>query len=810
MIRNYSKIILRSMLRQKVFSLIKIGGFALGISACLLIALFISDELGYDRHYVDGDRIYRVILVYNVNGTIRGKGVAFPAPFAKALKDEFPEVEQFGRLNRTEYFGAGSNEIRCIDKVQNNHEEGFAFADQGLLDIFQIPMIYGDPLHALDEPGTIVISKRKADKFFPDENPIDKTLIINDDASKQYVIKGVMNNPPVNSHFQSDFLMTLSNGLYPGEQSNWRSQSYDTYIKLRPGTDVEQLVSKFSLITEKYFIPSQQRDGYVDAENLEDILDYELQPISDIHLKSEGIQDGLTHGDIHFIWLFAIIAGFILTIACINFINLSTAKSAHKAKEIGFLKTIGAMRSNLVRQFLTESLLFSFLSFMLGIILSIALLPYFNLLSGKSLAIPWATFWWLLPLILFASVIIGILAGLYPSFYLSSFKPANIIKGTFSLGSKSARMRNALVIFQFTVSIILIAATLIIYRQFEYILNKKVGFDKEQVLLLHGANTMGNKINTFKNELLRLSEVKNVTISDYLPIEGAKRDGNALWKEGKSKVESPVYGQFWRVDHDYIKTMGMNIVEGRDFSIDMPTDSKAAVINQTLAKELGLTDPLIGKKIENTWETFEIIGIVQDFNYESLRYNIGGVCLTLGNSPKIVSVKINTTDMSGTIRSITGIWNKFSVNQSIRYSFLDEEFAMMYADVQKMGKIFSSFTFLAIIIACLGLFALSSYMIEKRTKEIGIRKVNGAKISEAIALLNTDFLKWVIIASVIAIPIAYYAMHRWIENFAYKTELSWWIFALAGIMALGIALLTVSWQSWRAATRNPVEALRYE
>jgi len=798
------------MLRQKVFSLIKIGGFALGISACLLIALFISDELGYDRHYVDGDRIYRVILVYNVNGTIRGKGVAFPAPFAKALKDEFPEVEQFGRLNRTEYFGAGSNEIRCIDKVQNNHEEGFAFADQGLLDIFQIPMIYGDPLHALDEPGTIVISKRKADKFFPDENPIDKTLIINDDASKQYVIKGVMNNPPVNSHFQSDFLMTLSNGLYPGEQSNWRSQSYDTYIKLRPGTDVEQLVSKFSLITEKYFIPSQQRDGYVDAENLEDILDYELQPISDIHLKSEGIQDGLTHGDIHFIWLFAIIAGFILTIACINFINLSTAKSAHKAKEIGFLKTIGAMRSNLVRQFLTESLLFSFLSFMLGIILSIALLPYFNLLSGKSLAIPWATFWWLLPLILFASVIIGILAGLYPSFYLSSFKPANIIKGTFSLGSKSARMRNALVIFQFTVSIILIAATLIIYRQFEYILNKKVGFDKEQVLLLHGANTMGNKINTFKNELLRLSEVKNVTISDYLPIEGAKRDGNALWKEGKSKVESPVYGQFWRVDHDYIKTMGMNIVEGRDFSIDMPTDSKAAVINQTLAKELGLTDPLIGKKIENTWETFEIIGIVQDFNYESLRYNIGGVCLTLGNSPKIVSVKINTTDMSGTIRSITGIWNKFSVNQSIRYSFLDEEFAMMYADVQKMGKIFSSFTFLAIIIACLGLFALSSYMIEKRTKEIGIRKVNGAKISEAIALLNTDFLKWVIIASVIAIPIAYYAMHRWIENFAYKTELSWWIFALAGIMALGIALLTVSWQSWRAATRNPVEALRYE
>jgi putative ABC transport system permease protein len=810
MLHNYIKIILRSMLRQKVYSLIKIGGFALGITACVLITLFIIDELGYDKHYVDGERIYRVVLVFNDNGSILGKNVAFPAPFAKALKDEFPEVEQAGRLNRTEYFGAGSNEVRCIDKVQNNHEEGFAFADQDFLDIFQIPMIYGDPHHALDEPGTIVISKRKADKFFPDENPVGKTLIINDDASKQYVIKGVMDNPPVNSHFQSNFLMTLSNGLYPGEQSNWVSQSYDTYIKLRPGTNMEQLVSKFSLITRKYYIPTQQQNGYVDAEKLSDLLRYELQPISDIHLKSEGIQDGLKHGEIRFIWLFAIIAGFILTIACINFINLSTAKSAHKAKEVGFLKTIGAMRSNIVRQFLTESFLFSLISFILGIILAIALLPYFNHLSNKTLAIPWAAWWWILPLILFASGIIGILAGLYPSLYLASFKPADVIKGTLSAGSKSSRIRSALVIFQFTVSIVLIIGTLIIYRQFGYILNKKIGFEKEQVLLLHGTKTMGNKISTFKNELLRLPEVKNVTISDYLPIEGTKRDGNALWKEGKSKVDSPVYGQFWRVDHDYIKTMGMNIVEGRDFSIDMPTDSKAAVINQTLAKELGLTDPILGKKIQNTWHTFEIIGIVQDFNYESLRHNIGGVCLTLGNSPEIVSVKLNTSDMSGTIRSITGIWNKFSVNQSIRYSFLDEEFAMMYTDVQKMGKIFSTFTFLAIIIACLGLFALSSYMIEKRTKEIGIRKVNGAKTSEAITLLNTDFVKWVIIAFIIAIPIAWLAMHRWLENFAYKTSLNWWIFALAGLLAFGIALLTVSWQSWRAATRNPVEALRYE
>lgn len=810
MIQKYFKIILRNMRHQKAYSLIKIGGFALGISICLLIALFINDELSYDKHYVDGDRIYRVLLVYSENGSVLGKGVAFHAPFAKALKDEFSEVEKVGRLNRTEYFGAGGNEVRCIDEIRNNHEEGFAFADQDFLDILDIPMVYGDPEHALDEPGTLVISKRKADKLFQDENPVGKTLIINDDPSKQYVIKAVMNDPPVNSHFQSDFLMTLSNGLYPGEQSNWISQSYDTYVKLLPGTDVEQLASKFSLITTKYIIPAQERDGYIDAKQLSEIISYELQPVNDIHLKSAGVQDGLKHGDIRFIYLFGIIAGFILIIACINFINLSTARSAHKAREIGFLKTIGAMRGNLIRQFLTESFLFSLLSFILGVILVIILLPDFNYLSGKSLTIPWSDWWWILPSIIFASGIIGILAGLYPSFYLTSFKPADVIKGTLRPGGKNAGMRNALVIFQFTVSIVLIISTLVIYRQFGYIMDKKIGFAKEQVLLLHGTRTMGNKINTFKNELLRLADVKSVTISDYLPIEGTKRDGNALWKEGKSKVEGAVYGQFWRVDHDYIKTMGMNILEGRDFSPDMPTDSKAAIINQTLARELGLTDPVLGKKIQNTWNIYEVIGIVEDFNYESLRNNIGGVCLTLGDSPEIVSVKLNTSDMAGTIKAITGIWDKFSVNQSIRYSFLDEEFAMMYADVQKMGKIFGTFTILAIIIACLGLFALSSYMIEKRAKEIGIRKVNGARILEVISLLNADFIKWVMIAYIIATPVAWLGMHRWMENFAYNTGLSWWIFLLSGALALGIALITVSWQSWRAATRNPVEALRYE
>ena len=790
-----------------MYSSIKIGGFALGIAACLLIVLFIIDEFSYDRYYPNGDRLYRVILVYN-NDVNSFKGATFPAPFAKALKEEFPEVEQFGRLNQTEYFGSGSNEIRRADQVMNTHEEGFSYADQGLLDILQIPIIRGDRTHTLDEPGTIVISKRVADKYFPNEDPIGKTFIINNNVSKPYRVTGVMDFPS-HSHFQSDFLLTIEGGFYPGEQTNWRSSSYYSYVLLYPGTNVKQLENKFSLITKKYIIPSQKQDGYVDAEKLADIITYKLQPVSDIHLKSAGIEDGLHHGDIRFVWLFGIIAGFILIIASINFINLSTARSVNRAKEVGLRKTVGSNRGNLIWQFLTESVLYSLFSFILGIMLAVVLLPYFNLLSDKSLMIPWAGWWQVLPLLAASSVVIGILAGLYPAFYISSFKPAIVLKGRLSQRSKGSTLRSSLVVFQFTISIILIICTLIVYRQVGFILNKEVGFDKDQVLLLHGANTLGDQITSFKNELLKLHEVKNVSVSDYLPIEGTKRDGNALWNEGKSKTEPPVYGQFWKVDHDYIKTMGMHIIDGRNFSIDIPTDSDAAIINQTLAKELGLVDP-IGKWIQNQWHSFEVIGIVEDFNYESLKQDIGGVCLVLGNSPDIVSVKVNTSGMSGLIQSVTNVWNKFSVNQPIRYTFLDESFAMMYADVQRTGRIFSTFAFLAVIIACLGLLALSSFMTAQRTKEIGIRKVLGASVPNVTFILSKKFLMLVVLSNIIAWPVSYYFMNKWLEDFAYRIELSWWMFVLSGGLALVIALVTVSFQAIKAATANPVESLRYE
>jgi putative ABC transport system permease protein len=805
MLNNYIKIAWRNLSRQKIYSSIKIGGFALGIAACLLIALFINDELGYDRHFTDEDRIYRVALVDKEFG----KAVWLQAPFSNVLKEDFPEVEQVGRLNRSEIFGAGSNEIRRSDKNMNTYEEGFAYVDQSLLDLLNPPMVYGNRARALDEPNTVVISKRMADKYFPNEDPVGKTFIINNTVTKPYRIGGVL-GVPEKSHFQYDFLLTLKGvEFWPGEQSAWYANNYHTYVKLRPGTNASSLGAKLSGITEKYLIPAARQAGYKGAEKLRGRFSYELQPLSDIYLNPEGVHDDLNHGDIRFVWLFGIIAGFILVIASINFINLSTARSANRAKEVGLRKTIGSSKANLVGQFLAESVLYGVLSFVLGIFLAEVLLPYFNTLPSKSLAIPWASWWWLAPMLAASSVIIGILAGLYPSFYLSSFQPISVLKGSLSRGSKRSAMRSALVIFQFTISIVLIIGTLIIYRQFGYILNRKLGFDKEQVLLLHGTNTMGDQVTSFKNELLKLPDVKNVSIGDYLPIAGTKRNGNGFWIEGKSNTESPVGGQLWPVDHDYINTMGMKIVNGRKFSVNMPTDSRAAIINQTLAKELGLGDP-IGKRIVNGNQTFTVIGVVGDFNFESLKQEIGGLCLVLGNSPNIVSVKVHASDMSRTIRSVTRVWDRFLPDQPIRYTFLDESFARMYADVLRMGSIFGAFALLAIIIACLGLFALSSFMIVQRTKEIGIRKVLGASVSGVLVMLTRDFAKWVLISNVIAWPIAWYVMNSWLRDFAYRIEMSWWVFVLAGILTMLIAFLTVCWQAILAATANPVESLRYE
>lgn len=810
MFRNYLKIAARHLVKQKMYSAIKIGGFALSIAACLLIALYIKDELSYDKNWANADRIYRITGEYNVNGKIE-TGADWPAPMAKALKQDFPEVEKAGRFMDAPLFdGAGSNQVRRSDVEQNTFEQGFSYADQDILDILQVPMVYGDRAHALSEPNTMVISKSKADKYFPGQNPVGKTMILNNDKTKLYRIGGVIQDFPPTSQIHYDFLLTMrGHQLWDGEQTTWMASNYPTYVLLKQSADPAQFQSKLKLILTKYYLPALQASGDKESETILKNARILIQPIKDIHLYSSDIDDGMDKGDIRFVWLFGAIAVFILVIACINFINLSTAKSANRAKEVGLRKVVGSYRSSLVKQFLTESLLFSVLSFALGLLIAVLLLPYFNMLSAKSLAIPW-TAWWLLPLMAGASIIIGFIAGLYPSFYLSSFKPINVLKGQVSRGSKNSVLRNGLVIFQFTTSIILIIGTLVIYSQTKYILNKKTGFDKDQVLLLQGTNTLEDQRDAFKNELLKSSQIKSVSISDYLPISGTKRDGNPFYKEGKTKEDIPVSTQKWQVDYDYMKTFGMHIIEGRDFSEDMKSDSAAVVINETMAEKLGLKNP-IGQRLTNGWQTFNVIGVMEDFNFESMKQDVTPLCLVLANyNSSIIAVKINAANTKSVISYITSVWKGFSPNQPVRYTFLDESFANMYADVQRTGSIFTSFAVLAIIIACLGLFALSAFMAEQRNKEIGIRKVLGASISGITAMLSKDFVKLVLISIVIASPIAYWAMTKWLQDFAYRISITWWMIAAAGLVAIAIALVTISFQSIKAALMNPVKSLRSE
>lgn len=810
MFQSHFKIGWRNLTKQKMYSAIKIGGLALGITACLLIALFVRNELSYERQFPDRDRIYRLIGVYGMKGVIP-KNTYFPAPMASTLKKDFPEVEAAGRFVASELLGGGGKLVRRADKAENFYEEGIIYFDQELLNILKPRFEYGDLAQALSEPYTIAISKCIADKYFPGEDPLGKILIVNNNEKQSYRITGVFEDFPSTSHLQQyKLLMTLTGQeFWPGEQTFWSSSNYHTYIKVQPGTDVKQLSSKLTEgIVKTYWLSSWRKSGIVDADELANNVTLELQPISDIHLRSAGIWDGLSHGDIRFIWLFSAIAVFILIIACINFINLSTARAANRAREIGLRKVVGSSRGNMIWQFLSESVIFSLLSFILSLFLAYLLLPYFNGLSAKSLIFPWNE-WWLLPLIIAVAVIVGLLSGLYPALYLSGFKPIKVLKGGFSQGSKSIKTRSILVIFQYTISAVMIIGTIIIYRQMNFILSKDLGFDKKQVLLIQGANLMGNRITAFKNELLKLSDVDYVSISDYLPVAGTQRNGDAFWKAGRKEVDNPLGGQRWRVDHDYIRTMGMTIIAGRDFDINIASDSQAVVINQSMAKALRFNDP-VGHQITNNRQSWHVIGIVKDFNFESLTETIQPLCLEVGKGSSGVLVKINTTEISKTIEQVKSIWDQFTPKSDFRFTFLDERFAMTYANVQRMGRIFTGFAILTIIIACLGLFALSAYMVEQRRKEISLRLVMGAPLNNIFSLLTSNYLFLILISLTIAIPVSWYGMHKWLEDYVYRIKISWDVFVAAGLITVLIAILTISYLSIRAALSNPVDNLRSE
>jgi putative ABC transport system permease protein len=806
MFKNYITIGWRSLARHKMHSVINIGGFAIGIAACLLIAVFIRYELTYDQHYANADRIYRILRTAEFRGESNA-GVWFSPPMIKILQEQYPEFEKAGHYNAS--FGTGGNEIRRIDQPDNTHEEGFVFMDQGLLEVLEVPFILGSPSRALTEPNSMVITRSKAEKYFKEEDPIGKTFILNNDPEKQYTVTGVVEDFPAHSHLQFSFVITLAGKeFWPGEQTSWCCQNYVDYVRVRPGTDVAALEQKLRKLVTSYMLPDAVKNGS-NAESLNWLksMRFKLQPVQDIYLNRGDVRDDRSHGDIRYIWLFGSIAGFILFLACINFINLSTARSANRAKEVGLRKVVGSVRSSLIKQFLTESLLYSLSAFALGVLLMWLVLPFFNSLVGKSLVFPWQE-WWLIPALIVGIFVIGITAGVYPAFYLSAFRPVQVLKGNVSRGAKSSSLRNILVIFQFTISIVLIIGTLIIDRQMNYILNKKLGFDKDHVLLLEGTHTLEEQIVPFKNELTQLSHVKSASITGYIPVSGNKRNGGRMWLDGMTESEQ-ITSQHWSVDEDYVKTMGLKIISGRDFSPLISSDSQAVMINESLVKALNMKDP-IGQQLNNRLGKWTVIGVMEDFHFESFKKRIEPMALYIGKNNSTISVKINTTEMAAAIASITDVWKKFSPHQPIRYTFLDQQYAHTYDDVKRTQQIFTIFSVLAIVVACLGLFALSAFMVEQRSKEISIRIVLGASMNSIFRLLTSNFVRLVVISFVIAAPISLYFMQKWLEDYVYKTPVPWEVFLISGVMALFMAVLTISYQSIRAALTNPVNNLKAE
>ncbi|MBS1487185.1 MAG: ABC transporter permease [Bacteroidetes bacterium] len=816
MLRNYFTIAFRNFKKQSFYSLINILGLAIGLASCLIIVLYVTNELSYDRYHQDADRIYRVNCEIKFGANHLNMAVT-PAPMADALRRDYPEVEHAAR-----FWGDGSILVKRVD--QNIKETEVVYADSSIFKVFTIPFVQGNAALALREPHTLVMSQRAAQKYFPGENPVGQTLIIENKDS--YKVTGVYQNIPANSHFHFDFMLALVSTEYNKDQ-NWLSNNFATYIKLKKGTNYKNLETKFPKMVDRYAGPQARlalgkdftMDQFRAAGNK---LEWTLVPLTDIHLHSDLTAELGVNSDSTYVYLFGAVALFILSIACINFMNLSTARSANRAKEVGVRKVMGSLRSHLVRQFLTESVLLSLLSLFIGLLIAWMSLPLFNELAGKELHFPFAnSFFWLTAIA--SAAVIGILAGVYPSLFLSAFKPVQVLKGNASQEVKSGVVRSALVVFQFTISIVLVIATIAVNDQLSFIQNKKIGFNKDQVIVIKDAYALGNQVQSFKDEVLKDSRIASGTVSGFLPVTGTNRSDNTYWPFGSQPTQDNMVSlQCWRVDYDYVKTLGMKIKLGRDFSKSFPSDSNAIIINEAAMHLFGYnTDPL-GKRVStfdgemtngvkaSTTKDFQIVGVVEDFHFESLKQNITPVALFLSKSNGLISFRVEAKNTKEVITAIEKIWKSVAVNMPFSYSFLDQDFGRMYSSEQRLGKIFAVFAGLAIVIACLGLFALTSFTAEQRTKEIGIRKVLGASVASIVVLLSKEFGKLIFISFAVAAPLAWWGVDWWLKGYVYKTHIGILVYLLAGIFAFMIAWLTMGFQSIKAAMTNPVKSLRSE
>lgn len=813
MIRSFLTIAIRNLKRQRFYALINIIGLAIGIACCVLIVLFVNDELSFDTYHSKADRIFRLYTEIKL-GEMDGKFSYMPAPMAKTLLQDYPEVEMAARLRST-----GDYLIKRGDN-DNIKEERVILADPEIFEIFDFDVIAGDPVEGLKAPNTLVLTKSLADKYFADEDPIGQILKINEETD--FKVVAVIDDMPYNSHFRYNVFSTMENSE-EAKQQFWLSHNFFTYVVLHEGTSADFLREKFPQMIEKYSGPELKQYLGISVDEFKEggsKLGYHIQPLSDVHLHAADIEGLGGNGDITYVYIFSIIAFFILLIACINFMNLSTARSATRAREVGIRKVLGSFRSQLVSQFLLESVVLSVFSFLIAVGLVAGLLPYFNDISGKNLSLD-HLYTSVIPLMFLASVLVGILAGLYPAFFLSAFQPIQVLKGKYFAKTGKLNLRSVLVVFQFFASILLIIGTIVVQQQLSYVQNKKLGYNKEQVLIINDARTLGTKKTyTLKQELKRIPNVKDVTVSSFLPVDGFGQNNNIYWPEGNRTQENSVAINTWWVDHDYVKTLEMKILEGRDFSLDYPTDSAAVILNQEAMKQFGYTENPIGRKISSiddldpetgdaVYEEYTVIGVVEDFHFNSVKNKISALAILIGGRGNL-ALRVSTGDMEQTIQSVGETWNRFAPSQPFQYSFMDEHYNDMYENEQQLGKIFGSFALLAILVACLGLFALATFMAEQRSKEISIRKVLGASTLQIVILLSKEFTRLVLIAFVLAIPVSWYIMQQWLDGFAYKVSMGVGTFLLAGIIAMMIAFLTVSYQSIRAAYVDPIDALRNE
>lgn len=806
MFQNYLKVALRNLYRYKGFTLINILGLAIGITGCLLIGLFVWDELQYDKFLKDGDKIYRVCM-----NTTRNSGTTAsantPPMVASYLQQNYPEVAQTARM----LMWSGKMLVEVGDRMA--YEDKGVIADSTFFRIFPLPFRKGDARTALDAPMSVVLTEKTARKYFGNEDPIGKVLKLD---KSDFAVTGVLAPLPEHFHLDFNYILPLSAAGLPAERmQSWGWQQFYTYIKVKEGAHTGQLQQKFGAVLRK--------ETEADAQEGVTHQTY-FQPLKDIHLYSASfVFDNAKRGNATYVKGLTIIALFVLLIACFNFINLATARSFRRAKEIGVRKVVGADRWQLILQFTGETVLVSLFSIAIAFAATLLILPYLNQFTGKSISFGlfMHPLW---PLLMVgAALLIGVISGIYPALVMSGFQPIRVLKGLRPRGTghaAPATLRQVLVVVQFALSALLIVCTVIVYRQLNYLHQKDLGFNKDQIVYFNAQGRVEDNVEAFKEELKRSPGVVSVTGGYGLPGDQLAGDGIVVPGKDGDQDHSAV---LIIADHDYLNTMGLQLVAGRDFSRTHATDvEEAFIINETAVKELGFGTPQAALGQRLNWPKWEpdslnpvkkgkVIGVVRDFHVKSLHEKVSTTVLQI--YPPVlakIAVKVKAAGLPGTIDHIKATWNRFSPDYPLDYQFLDENFAAMYQSEDKLGTLLWIFTAMAIFIGCMGLFGLAAFSAEQRVKEIGVRKVLGASVLQIAALLSRTFLKPVLIASLIAFPVAWWAMRKWLEDFEYRVHISWWVFAAAGFAALLIALLTVSFQAMKAATANPVKSLRTE